>query len=144
MLNVRGRARTDCKIKPKSKAKFKQGWREFGGRRIFFRSQWEANYGKYLEWQKERGMIKEWEHEPLTFWFEGIKRGCVTYLPDFKVTNNDGTHEWMEVKGHMDAKSKTKINRFRKFFPQEKLRLIDAKWYKANRQKLSLIIPGWE
>jgi len=89
-------------------------------------------------------MIKEWYHEPKTFWFEGIKRGCVTYLPDFQVINNDGSHEWIEVKGFMDAKSRTKINRFRKYFPEEKLRIVNSKWYKANKKKLSLIIPGWE
>ena len=149
-VSVRGRPGTDKTIlsrtgsQKNSGSKFKQGWREVGGKRNYYRSQWEANFSRYLQWQKERGMIKEWEHEPATFWFEGIKRGCVTYLPDFKVTNNDGTHEWMEVKGHMDAKSRTKINRFRKFFPEEKLRLIDAKWYKENRQKLSLVTPGWE
>lgn len=124
--------------------KFAQGWREIDGKRIYFRSRWECNYGFYLQWQKDRKMIKEWYHEPKTFWFEGIKRGCVTYLPDFQVINNDGSHEWIEVKGFMDAKSRTKINRFRKYFPEEKLRIVNSKWYKANKKKLSLIIPGWE
>jgi hypothetical protein len=69
-------------------------------------------------------------HEPKTFWFDGVKRGCVTYLPDFQVFKLDGTHEWLEVKGYMDSKSKTKISRFRKFFPNEKLSILDSKWYK--------------
>ena len=123
---------------------FKQGWREFGGRRIYYRSAWEANFGRYLQWQKEQGMITDWLHEPQTFWFPGIKRGCVTYLPDFKVIKNDGTHEWIEVKGFMDQKSKTKLSRFRKYFPKESIRVVDAKWYKKNGKKLSLIIPSWE
>jgi len=132
-------------LRPKKKdTKFKQAWRMFGGRRIYFRSSWEANVGRYLQWQKERGEIKDWLHEPKTFWFDGVKRGCVTYLPDFKVIKLDGTHEWLEVKGYMDSKSKTKISRFRKFFPNEKLSILDSKWYKLNSKKLSLIIPGWE
>ena len=89
-------------------------------------------------------MIKDWLHEPQTFWFEGVKRGCVTYLPDFKVINLDDTHEWIEVKGFMDSKSKTKIRRFKKYYPKESLRVMGAKWYKSNSAKLSNLIPGWE
>jgi len=43
------------------------------------------------------------------------------------------------VKGYYDAKSLTKIKRFRKYFPTEKLRLIDAKWFKANSKKLAIL-----
>ena len=132
-------------LRPKKKdSKFKQAWRVIAGRRIYFRSSWEANVGRYLQWQKEHGMIAEWYHEPETFWFEGVRRGCVTYLPDFKVIRLDFSHEWLEVKGFMDAKSKTKIARFRKYYPKETLRILDAKWYKLNKDKLSVIIPKWE
>ena len=127
-----------------SNTRSKQGWRTIGGRTIYFRSMWEANFALYLQLQKDRGMISDWLHEPKTFWFDGIKRGCVTYLPDFKVINLDGSHEWIEVKGFMDAKSKTKINRFRKYFPEESLRIVGAAWYKANGAKLSIVIPEWE
>jgi len=130
--------------KAKKETKFKQGWREFGGKRIFYRSKWEANFGRFLQWQKEQGLIKEWLHEPQTFWFEGVRRGCVTYLPDFKVTYQDDRHEWVEVKGWMDPKSKTKISRFRKYFPKESLRIVGSTWYKSNNHKLSVLIPGWE
>lgn len=119
---------------------FKRGWKTFGGKRIYFRSGWEMKYALYLEWQKSHGVIQSWEHEPKTFWFQGIKRGCVTYLPDFKVTNLDGTHEWIEVKGYMDSKSKTKIKRFGKYFPEEKLTVVDGSWFKAKNSKF---IPTW-
>jgi len=124
--------------------RFKQGWREFGGKRCFYRSRWEANYGMYLEYQKQSGIIFDWLHEPQTFWFDKIKRGIVTYLPDFKIINLDGSHEWVEVKGHMDSKSRTKIKRFRKYYPQEALSVVGAKWYNSNKEKLSILIPGWE
>jgi hypothetical protein len=81
-------------------------------------------------------VIKEWEHEPKTFWFEEIKRGTRSYLPDFKVTYWDGNHEWIEVKGYFDRKSLTKIKRFRKYYPQEILRIIDSEWFKANDFKI--------
>lgn len=123
---------------------WKQGWREVGGQKCYFRSGWEANYARYLQWQVENGHILKWEHEPKTFWFEGIKRGSVTYLPDFRVTLHDGTHYWLEVKGWMDARSKTKIKRFRKYFPEEQLKIADGAWFRKNNAKLSLIIKGWE
>lgn len=129
---------------PKPEKRFKQGWREVGGRKIYFRSKWEANFGRYLEWQKNHKMILDWLHEPQTFWFDGIRRGCVSYLPDFKVFKTDGTYEWIEVKGFMDSKSRTKINRFRKYFPKESLRIVGAKWYKENKKKMSALIQNWE
>ena len=64
------------------KATWKQEWREIDGRRIFFRSRWEYRYALYLQLLKSRGEIKDWQHEPKTFWFEGIKRGTNNYKPD--------------------------------------------------------------
>jgi hypothetical protein len=132
-------------IAPKvSRGSWKAGWREVGGRRIYFRSRWEANYAFYLEWLKSLKQIADWEHEPHTFWFEGVRRGCVSYLPDFKITNLDSSHEWHEVKGWMDARSKTVLARMAKYFPSEKIVLIAEKQYKAIRRKAVAIVPGWE
>lgn len=127
-----------------SKVTWKQAWREIGGRKIYFRSSWEANYARYLEFLKSHGKIKDWLHEPQTFWFEKIKRGSVTYLPDFKIINNDDTHFWVEVKGWMDARSKTKIRRFKKYFPNESLTLIQQKWFTQNNPIYRSLIPAWE
>lgn len=126
------------------KVTWKQGWRIVGERRVYFRSAWEANYGRYLQWQKEQNLIQNWLHEPQTFWFEKIKRGAVTYLPDFKVINNDGSHFWVEVKGWMDARSKTKIKRFEKYFTEEKLIVIQGDWFRKNSPKISVLIKDWE
>lgn len=128
----------------KTETTWKQGWREIGGKKNYYRSRWEANYARYMQWKKERNEILEWEHEPQTFWFDKIKRGVVTYLPDFKITNLDGSHYWVEVKGYMDAKSKTKINRFKKYFPEEQLVVVTGKWYRKNNRKLGMIIKDWE
>lgn len=83
-------------------------------------------------------------HEPNTFWFEGIKRGVVSYLPDFLVLENDGKSYYVEVKGYMDAKSKTKIKRFAKYYPKERLIVIDSKWFKRNNPMMRKLIKGWE
>jgi Protein of unknown function (DUF1064) len=109
-----------------------QCWHEIDDRRIFFRSEWEYKFAKYLQKLKESESIAEWEHEPKTFWFEEIKRGTRSYLPDFRVTNLDGTHYWVEVKGYMDAKSRTKIRRFRKYYPEEQLYVLGEDWFKKE------------
>lgn len=123
---------------------WKAGWRVVGGKRFYARSRWEANYARYLELLKKAGEIKEWEHEPITFWFDKIKRGTRSYLPDFRVTNNDDSTEYHEVKGWMDARSKTKAKRMAKYYPEIKVVMRDSKWFAANRIKLSGIIPTWE
>jgi hypothetical protein len=129
---------------PKMKrGSWKAQWREIGGKRNFYRSAWEANYACYLQWLKERGEIKEWEHEPKTFWFDAIKRGVRSYKPDFQVWENNGSYAWHEVKGWMDSRSKTTLRRMAKYYPEEKLILIDAKAYKAIKKR-SAMFPGWE
>lgn len=111
----------------------KQAWHTVGGKKIYFRSTWELKFAKHLQFMKEQEIILEWEHEPKTFWFENIKRGVRSYLPDFKITRKDGSHYWAEVKGYMDSKSRTKINRFRKYYPEETLMLYDQEWFRKNR-----------
>ena len=119
-------------------------WATIGYHKIYYRSLWERNYARFLEWQKQCGFIEDWQHEPETFWFLEIKRGVRSYLPDFKVINNDQTHYWVEVKGFMDSKSVTKLKRFKKYYPQEKIIIISSKWFSDNNQKMRLIIPTWE
>ena len=131
-------------VRERHKTTWKGGWRLIGSLNKYYRSRWEANYARYLQWLKERGEITEWAHESKVFWFEGIKRGCVSFLPDFEITNNDGSIVYHEVKGWMDDRSKTKIKRMAIYFPEVSLTIIDAKWFKANEKELSKIIDGWE
>lgn len=120
-----------------------------GGRRAdldnrYFRSKMEANYARYLQWLKEKGEILDWKYEPIEFTFESIKRGAGrTYKPDFLVVKLDNSDYFEEVKGYMDAVSKTKLKRMAKYFPDVEIRIVDkarmreiAKWKK--------LIPGWE
>lgn len=118
------------------------GWLTIGGKPIYFRSRWERNYARYLEFLKQFNHIMDWQYEPKTFWFEGIKRGVVSYKPDFYVIESDTTY-WVEVKGYMDSKSKTKLRRFRKYFPDENIIVVEEKWFNANKQFRGLI-KGWE
>mgnify|MGYP000188587665 CR=1 FL=1 len=127
-----------------SRGSWKAGWREIGGKNTFYRSRWEANYARYLEWLKSRGEIKDWAHEPETFWFESIKRGVRSYKPDFRIWENDGSAPLHEVKGWMDARSKTAIKRLRKYYPQETLVVIKEREYMAIARKVHKLIPCWE
>lgn len=123
---------------------WKAAWRVIGGIRKFYRSKWEANYARVLQWLVENGQIAKWEHEAETFWFHKIKRGCRSYLPDFRVTNNDGTVEYHEVKGWMDKRSKTKLKRMAKYYPRVKMVVIDKKQYTSIRATLASSVHGWE
>lgn len=120
----------------------KKGKITIGENTFFARSSWEANIAAYFEFLKNNKDIRDWEHEPKTFWFLEIKRGVRSYLPDFKIYKNDGSYYWVEVKGWMDAKSKTKLKRMNKYYPKEELDLIDAKRYNQIK-KQSSIIPNW-
>lgn len=132
-------------IAPKiERGTWKSGWREIGGKRHFFRSRWEANYARYLEWLKGRGQIVDWHYEPETFWFDAIKRGVRSYKPDFRVLELNGTKPLHEVKGWMDARSQTTLKRMAKYHPQETIILVREKDYKAIARTVGPLIGGWE
>ncbi len=119
-----------------------------GGRREdldnrYFRSSWEANYARYLRFLKDRGEIQSWEYECERFVFHGVTRGALTYTPDFKVTENDGAVVYHEIKGWMDPKSKGKLKRMAKFYPEAKIIIIGESEYKAIA-KWRGMIEGWE
>ncbi len=103
----------------------KKGWADVGDKRYYFKSSWEVKYANHLHVLLKGKAITNWEYEPDTFWFEKIKRGVRSYTPDFKLTFPDGSSEYHEVKGWMDAKSKTKLKRMRIYYPKTKLIVIE-------------------
>ena len=113
-----------------------------GGKTFFARSSWEANIGAYFEFLKNMGNIVDWRHEPKTFWFNGVRRGVVSYLPDFEITENSGVVKYVEVKGYMDARSRTKLKRMKKYYPEVVVELIDKKRYAEIACK-SRFIKNW-
>jgi len=60
--------------------------------------------------------------------------------PDFKIINFDDTFEYWEVKGYMDSKSKTKIKRMAKYYPDIKLKIIDRDIYMDIKKKLGKML----
>lgn len=109
----------------------------------YFRSRWEANYARYLNWLISIGQIARWEFEVDTFEFP-VKRGNRFYTPDFKVWNNDGSFEYHEIKGWLDSDSKTKLKRMGIHHKQVKVVLIDKPQYRALAKQVAGFIPGWE
>lgn len=107
---------------------------------MYFRSKWEANYALFLDFLVRQKEIKEWEYEVDVFIFEKIKFGTRSYRPDFKVFNHDGSFEYHEVKGYMDGKSKTKLKRMTKFYPEIKIILVDSDYYKDLYKKMSKLL----
>lgn len=128
----------------KSYTATKKRYRIIGGKKHFFKSAWEANVARILQKMKEQGTIKEWFYEDKIFWFLNIKRGVRSYVPDFRIYTDDSDEFW-EVKGYWDARSKTKIKRMAKYYPDVNIRIVDAKAYKQLTQDWKPIIGSeWE
>jgi len=104
----------------------------------YFRSSWEANIARYLNF-----LHIKWEYEPKRFNFEEIDSGVLSYMPDFYLSELD---IWIEVKGWMDEKSKTRFKYFEKFYPEEnnKLILIERKRYNEIEKEFKYIVSNWE
>lgn len=139
----------DCWRKYKSSHAENNYTHAHGGKRAdldnrYFRSSWEANWARYLNWLVETKTIQKWEYEVDTFEFINIKRGTRFYTPDFKVFNNDGSIEYHEIKGYMDSKSATKLKRMAKNYPNIKIILIEKSEYQAVARQLKTFLPNWE
>jgi len=119
----------------------KGGFREDIG--IYVRSSWEANYCRYLNWLKDNGKIRSWGYETETFPFP-IKRGAIDYKPDFKVEYADRHIEYHEIKGWLDPTSKTKLKRMAKYYPEIKIRLVDAAAMRDLNALFKKMLAHWE
>ncbi len=107
------------------------GWSEIGGKRCFFRSNWERIYAEYLERLKLCGIIQDWAYELDVIEFPENELNLVFHRPDFVVTHYWGK-EYHEVKGIMDAKSLLKIKLTRQLRPDTPILVRDFQWFKDN------------
>lgn len=119
------------------------GWLELGDKKYWMRSIWERNVARYFEFLKKNGQIKEWEYEPERFIFHKVLFGNRSYLPDFRITENNGDTYFVEVKGFMDKSSAVKLKRMRKFYPQHRVDLLQKDRY-CEIARWAKIIDGWE
>lgn len=125
---------------------------DIGGVRYNFKSKSEYRYACYLEFLRLNGDILEWLYEPQEFTWQNQAGNKVKYKPDFKVVEKIGVapsgmiearRSWHEVKGYMDKRSKAKLKGFAKHYPDEKLILVDAPWFRRNSPKLKGLVKGW-
>jgi len=114
--------------KPRQWAHIKRGIKIDG---ITFRSKMEAHIYQYLRWLCDKGQLANLEYEPMKYHFP-FSGGSNSYTPDFGCWDN-WKHEqlYFEVKGYMDAKSKTKLRRMKIHYPKIHIEVIDKKAYKA-------------
>jgi len=103
----------------------------------YFRSKWEANIVRYYNF-----VGIKWVYEPQEFEFHKIKRGSRFYKPDFYLPEQD---KFIEIKGWLHSGDRTKLKRFKKYYPEEfaKLEFIIPDKYsrsKANGEILKFLI----
>ena len=97
------------------------------GKDYVSRSQTEAAFANLLEMLRGAERILEAKYEHKTFWFDGIKRGTVSYLPDFWVKWDNGEEVVYECKSSandLKAKDITKYKRMAKYHPDVTLVLV--------------------
>ena len=112
---------------------------------IYFRSAWEANMARYFKFLKDKGMIYNWEFEADTFYFDKVRHGSRTYLPDFKIWETaNSTPYYIEVKGYMTSVCRTKLKRMQKYYPHIRVDLVQKKEYDEIKAKMSAMLPHWE
>lgn len=80
----------------------------------FLRSGWEANLYRVL---KMKGELVAYEPTTFSFATFGIHKGTVSYCPDFQIKHPK--FKWLEVKGFLKRQDKTKLKRFKKYYPEE-------------------------
>ena len=117
------------------------GFREDIG--MYCRSSWEHNVILILRLRQTQGLISEWHYEPDTFRFP-VKRGVLSYTPDFRVHYPDGTSVYQEVKGYMNQRSRTALERMAKFHPEHTIIVIDTQAYRALEIEYAGMFPNWE
>lgn len=129
----------------------------------FFRSKMEANVARMLQY-----LGLKYEYESETFDFKAIRKGTTQYKPDFKIAGTKKADaplrgRLVEVKGYLDPQSKTKMKRFKKYFPEEFSKLICVVqgrksaaylwlselgvkdfWFYSEIVKQFKTLPGWE
>ena len=134
---------------------------------IYVRSKMEANVARFYNFVKFK-----WKYESIEYEFHEIKRGQRYNKPDFIIYYLD-TYFIIEIKGnYLRLQDKTKLRRFRKYYPEEfkKLNFIILDKYARSKEngemikflcgdlkvdfdmissykemeKWSKLIPGWE
>lgn len=86
--------------------------------KLYARSGYEISVANYLALMARNKYVHYWKHENLELRFDGVKRGCLLWIPDFTTYDEqDRIINIYEVKGKFEPKDSTKIKRIKKFHP---------------------------
>jgi hypothetical protein len=105
------------------------------GKDEFGRNKLEAKFGRYLDYIKQRGDIKDYRFESVKFRL--AKRTWFT--PDYYAIRSDDAHLVFEVKGHWEDDARVKIKVAAEMYPHLRwaaVRWVDSGWdfeYFGNR-----------
>jgi len=97
----------------------------------YFHSRWEANIARLFNY-----LNIKWEYEPKMF-----DIGEQMYTPDFYLPETD---TYIEVKNFWNDFSKERDTKFRKTYPDVKLKVILKEDYLKLQDKYAKKIPKWE
>jgi len=97
----------------------------------FFRSTWEANYARYLNF-----IGINWKYESVTYELGN----SISYTPDFIL--EDGIH--IEIKGWLTKKGAEKLSLFKTLHPSVNLLIIDREKYNEIKSRYQFDILNWE
>ena len=101
----------------------------------YFRSKMEANIARYYNYTGVK-----WIYEYKEFEFKNIKRGQRYYKPDFYLPVSE---TYIEVKGYFSPGDKTKLRRFKKYYPEEFNKLMFVVPDKYSRSKANGKVIGF-
>lgn len=96
---------------------------------ITFDSKDESKYYESLKIRKSKGEIQNFELQPKFTLIEGFKKDgktyrAITYTPDFTIYHNDGSVEYVDVKGMTTQQGELRIKLFNWKYRDKKLSIV--------------------
>ncbi len=90
---------------------------------VKYDSRREAEYAMELDWRVKAKDIKSWEGQEKIPMIVNGKKIC-TYIIDFVIIHNDGSLEYVEVKGFKTAVWRLKYKLFEALYPELKKLIV--------------------
>lgn len=90
---------------------------------VKYDSRRESEYAMELDWRVKANDIKSWKGQGKIPMIVNGKKIC-TYIIDFVITHNDGSLEYVEVKGFKTAVWRLKYKLFEALYPELKKLIV--------------------
>ena len=118
-------------------ARTKKGIRKDIHPKYSFKSATEANFARILDF-----LGLKWKYEERAFTFDGYKNKPHVYIMDFEVLPSKKKIPsgiecgWVEIKGYMDARSRSKLRRYKANYPEEAAKTIIVIYTKYRKKDI--------